>query len=282
MLVFGAKKPVFYTQIQIMRRYIIYILLIGLFMGCAQSGPKNEAAERENSFIYEETPIFEFLNFPSSDGLIISANRYHLNDTAPVIVLCHQARFNKFSYDGIAPKLVKMGFNCLAIDQRSGGPISSQQNETKNRAVEKGLPTSYLDAEVDIIAAVDFAAKKYNKAVILWGSSYSATLALYAALDNPNIMAVVSFSPGNYFKDEKGSLTDLLVGFEKPFFLTSSQNEATGVGELLSHMTANQNQIHFVPQGSGHHGSRALWENQDGGQEYWKAIGSFLNRIKNN
>ncbi len=261
-------------------KYLIILMLIGL-MGCVQTPESNT---ENNTWVAEESPmtLVQDLEFQSLDGLVISAKLYKATADAPVIVLCHQARFNKFSYDGIAPKLVDMGFTCLAIDQRSGGPIGSTQNETKNRAVAQQLPTAYLDAEPDIIAAVNYAYEKFNKPIILWGSSYSSTLALYIAMDNPKVAGVISFSPGNYFKDEKGSLTELLVGFKKPFFLTSSKREATGVSELIKQMELNDQQIQFIPEGSGHHGSRALWENQDGGQEYWDAITSFLSNIKNN
>jgi hypothetical protein len=39
----------------------------------------------------------------------------------PYILLSHQAGSNRAEYAPIAPRLVKPGFNCLAIDQRSGG-----------------------------------------------------------------------------------------------------------------------------------------------------------------
>lgn len=259
---------------------IFFSTLFLLLLACSQpKGPAGccmtpQGTDRDNCCIS--------VTFPSLDSLAISANLYHLNDTAPVIVLCHQARFNKFSYDGIAPQLMQLGFNCLAIDQRSGGPISSQQNETRNRALALGRPTEYLDAEQDIIAAVNYAYDTYQKPVILWGSSYSATLALYIALNNPKVAAVISFSPGNYFKDQKGSLTDLLVGFEKPFFLTSSRSEAPGVSELLSKMTLTNHQTHFIPTASGHHGSRALWVTQEDGEAYWTALKTFLTQIQNN
>ena len=118
----------------------------------------------------------EKIEFPSIDKIPISAHVYEVDPEAPVIVLCHQARFNKSEYDGIAQRLMELGFNSIAIDQRSGGPIANQPNETTLAAMEKDLPTDYLDAEQDIIAAVNYASSRYNKSVILWGSSYSSTL----------------------------------------------------------------------------------------------------------
>ncbi len=221
--------------------------------------------------------------FPSTDSLLISATIYQINDTSPAILLCHQARFNKFEYEGIAQELNRRGFNCIAIDQRSGGRIANVINETYFRAIEKGKGTDYLDAEKDILAAIQFTSDYFgNKKIILWGSSYSSTLALYIAPDNDLIQSVVAFSPGNYLADKKGSLKDVLKDFRKPFFITSSKEEILYTRELLSETNLGRKQIHFEPQGEGFHGSKALWQKQPGGLEYWNAIEAFLDIIKNN
>lgn len=238
------------------------------------------------------SPFFNILNaqvsktniskvtFPSLDSVLISANIYEIDNDSPVILLCHQASFNKFEYDGIAQKLNERGFNCIAIDQRSGGPISSMPNETAISAFENGKPMGYLDAEKDIIAAINFVHNKYNKSIILWGSSYSSTLALYIAIENEMVSSVISFSPGNYFAGIKGSLTEKLHDFNKPMFITSAKQEAPAVKEMLKDVVLKNNQFHFVPEGDGYHGSRALWAHQIGGEEYWLAIDKFLNFLK--
>jgi dienelactone hydrolase len=225
---------------------------------------------------------YETIIFEASDGLDVYANKYEIDKTSPIIVLCHQARFNKFEYEGTAQRLNDMGFNCLAIDQRSGGPISNQQNETNNLAVDQGLGIEYLDAIPDIRAAIDYAVTEYQQDVILWGSSYSATLALWEGLKNSKVRAVVSFSPGDYFP-ELGSLTDSLTSLKKPFFITAADFEIEsegGLNDLLSKTTLDENQIVFKPDANGHHGSRALWVNQAGGEQYWNALTDFLNILK--
>ena len=220
------------------------------------------------------------VSFPSSDGITISAHIYEISPEAPVILLCHQARYNKYEYADIAPKLNAMGFNCVAIDQRSGGKLRNHENITHNNAVAQHKSTEYLDAEQDIQAAIDFVYNKYRRPVILWGSSYSSTLALYNAIDDDKIAAVVAFSPGNYFAGKKGSLIDKLQQLDKPMFVTSSKKEAPGITKLLQKMELSENQVHFIPSGEGYHGSKALWEGQKGGAEYWKAITGFLEKIK--
>ncbi len=226
---------------------------------------------------YQNNPVE--VEFPSKDGVLISAHVYEIDKNAPVILLCHQARYNKYEYMDIAPKLNAKGFNCVAIDQRSGGELREHQNMTHNNAVKQNKPTEYFDAEQDIRAAINYVYKKYQRPIILWGSSYSSTLALYIASENEKISAVISFSPGNYFADKKGSLIDKLENFSKPMFVTSSKKEASGITKLLQKMHLNINQTQFIPSGNGYHGSKALWEGQKGGEEYWKAIDAFLEKI---
>ncbi|MCT4602776.1 MAG: lysophospholipase [Marinifilum sp.] len=264
-----------------MKKLPIALFLLSLFLvSCKQKTTKGDATPKASK-TEVKTEYPKVLEFPSLDSLTITAHLYQIDETSPFILLCHQARFNKFEYSGIAEKLNEMGFNCMAIDQRSGGPIGKTQNETYLRAVKKELAIDYLDAEPDIRAAIQYIAKNYSEKIILWGSSYSSTLALYLGVEMNEISAVISFSPGNYLADKKGSLIDKLEGFNKPMFLTSSKSEAKYVKALLEKHKMIKAQVHFIPEGSGHHGSRALWINQQGGEEYWTAIGKFLSSIKN-
>lgn len=217
----------------------------------------------------------------SSDSLRVSAKVYEINKTSPTIVLCHQAGYNKFEYDGIAPELNKRGFNAIAVDQRMGGDISSAHNGTYLRAIEKNKTIDLAGSERDIVAAIDYAAKTYGKKVILWGSSYSSTLALYLAKEKTEVVAVVSFSPGNYLKVVKGSLVESLTNYEKPFFITCAKQEIPGVKELLTSAQLNEYHVFFEPKSNGRHGSSALWDYPYETNEYWAAIDKFLKLVRN-
>lgn len=267
----------------------LFLAVSLFFMGCTeqQNGSESQSSDQGSEAPIPppppkpkkiETP--EKVTFPSLDGLDITAHVYQNGPAFPTILLCHQARYNKYEYDSIAPVLTEMGFNCIATDQRSGGVLFDQPNETFDRATEAGKPTDYLDAEQDIIAAIDYAYDQYQKPIILWGSSYSSTLALYQGLENDKVMATISFSPGNYFADEKGSLIEMLEGYEKPFFVTSSKEEAPGTTALLAKALTGTQQIQFAPDSAGYHGSKALWAGQPGGEEYWTAITAFLEGLK--
>ncbi len=226
---------------------------------------------------YKPIPI----KFNSIDGLLISGSLYEIDKDKPIILLCHQAGYNKMEYADIAPKLNELGYNCLAIDQRSGGDFAGKPNETFERAKEKGFATEYIDAEQDIESAVNFLQNKYNKKVIVWGSSYSSSLVLFNSLQNKNVIASISFSPGDYFENNKPSLSSIFSKIENPFFITSSKQEAATLSTLINGIKLKENQIQFIPKSEGFHGSKALWVGQNGAEEYWTAITEFLTSITN-
>jgi hypothetical protein len=63
----------------------------------------------------------EKVSFKSSDGLEITADKYFTDsESAPLILLFHQAGWSRGEYNESAPKLNKLGFNCIAFAQRSG------------------------------------------------------------------------------------------------------------------------------------------------------------------
>lgn len=242
----------------------------------------NESVQQPQMTEAAKKHIPTAIEFRSLDGLLISGNLYEIDKNKPVILLCHQARYNKIEYADIAPKLNEMGYNCLAIDQRSGGDFAGKPNETFDRANKKGLPTEYIDAQQDIEAAIDLLYNKYNKKVIIWGSSYSSSLVLFESLQNKYVKASISFSPGDYFGGKKPSLSSVFSKVEKPFFITSSKQEAATLNALVGKKQLKENQIQFILESDGFHGSKALWSGQKGAEEYWTAVEEFLTSIPSN
>lgn len=121
----------------------------------------------------------ETLTFPSKDGITITADLYSPNpDISPFIILFHQAGWSRGEYLEIAPKLNAMGFNCMAIDQRSGNEVNGIKNQTKIEADKLNKPTEYMDAMPDLEAAIEYVSNKYSESkLIIWGSSYSSSFA---------------------------------------------------------------------------------------------------------
>jgi hypothetical protein len=166
----------------------------------------------------------------------------------------------------------------LAVDLRSGKEINYIQNETAIRAAEQKLPTSYLDAEKDIFASIEYVKGISSRKIILLGSSYSASLVMKVANHNHDIEAVVAFSPGEYFQP-KMVLRSFLTDYDKPIFIASTVNEKTFVNELISEIPDEM--VHFfVPEnGDGTHGAKALWEKQPQNEEIWLSLLLFFKKI---
>ena len=221
------------------------------------------------------------VEFKAADELMIHGSLYEIDKHKPVILLMHQAGYNNYEYSDIAPKLNEMGYNCLAVDLRSGGEFGGQPNITNKRAMEKGLKSEMIDAQQDIKAAIDYLYKTYHQNIIIFGSSFASSLALLESVDNPKVKAIISFSPGDYFGDAAPSLSTVFSQIKQPFLVTSSKAEAETLTELIEHSKLKKNQSQFIPESNGFHGSRALWEGQEGAAEYWKAIKAFLNALDN-
>lgn len=238
----------------------IYLILLSLFpiMGFAQ----------------------QTITFPSSDGLSVTASLYVQDKSFPFIILFHQANYSRGEYIETAPRLMKLGYNCLAVDLRSGKEVNFIQNETATRAREKILSTNYLDAEKDMLAAIEFLKQSNKKGkFILFGSSYSASLALKIAKNNPSVSAVVAFSPGEYFQPQL-SIKKQIAGLDKPLFIACTSNEYPFVKELFSDVSDNLITWWTPSKGAGTHGSSALWQSNAGNGECWLSLLIFFKNLK--
>jgi len=224
------------------------------------------------------------IHFKSADGLLITADRYtpYKAEKTPLIMLFHQAGSSRGEYNEIAPRLNKLGFNCIAVDLRSGEYSRGKDNETAIRANQKNLSTSYADALPDIIAALKYARKNYSKSkIIAWGSSYSAALVLKVAGDFPQLVdGVVAFSPGEYFHHLGKSKTWIRASSKNikvPTFITSAKSEVADWTPLYDAIDTRYRQS-FIPETAGKHGSKALWKKQADSAAYWQAVTTFLDK----
>ena len=216
--------------------------------------------------------------FPSRDALTITADLYVAQNDFPYVLLCHQDGFSRGEYKTIVDKINKLGFNCIAIDQRSGNDVNGITNETADRARVKKLPVEPLDAEQDIVAAIDYTFGISNKKVIVVGSMYSASLALKIAAYNTKVKAVAAFSAGDNC-GEKLKLNKAVETLNKPVFITCSGTEATATKELITHIPS-KNIVSFFPDSEGNQGAKALWKKEPESKKYWRAFKKFLLSVK--
>ena len=241
-------------------KWLACICLVSLFVAPAQV-----AAQRRVSFL-------------ASDGLAVTADLYVIDTGAPYIILLHQENSSRGEFREIAPRLQRLGFNCLAIDLRSGRESNFVQNETAALARNNNVPASFLDCEKDILAAINYLSNTaFRNRFIIFGSSFSASLAMKVANQNWRIAAVVAFSPGEYFRPV--SAKDWFQDFDQPLFVTSTKREQPFVSELIKDIPAHL-VTKFYPEGDGVKGAPALWSENSESSNNWFSLMLFLNKVK--
>jgi pimeloyl-ACP methyl ester carboxylesterase len=225
------------------------------------------------------------VRFMTNDKVVVTADLYTPNPaTAPFIILFHQATYSRGEYLEIAPKLNAMGFNCMAVDLRSGESVNGVENKTWRYADSLKMQTRYVDAYTDMRAALSYVKRKFPSAkIILFGSSYSASLAIKLASDYPErISGVVAFSPGEYFS-KFGWNRDIIQSSASQIkcsvFITSSRDEQESWQKIYDAIPI-QGKVAFLPQANGKHGAKALWTAFPENTEYWAALKNYLNRFK--
>lgn len=193
-----------------------------------------------------------------------------------LILLFHQAGSNAGEYGAIAPRLNETGYSCLAIDQRSGGTRWGRVNRTVKSLRREA---DYLDALQDMEAALAWGKNRRSDKVVVWGSSYSASLVfLLAARHVGDVSAVLAFSPGEYLPG-KHTVRDAAAQVRVPVFVTSAQDEGEirAAREILAAAPAGK-KAQFIPRQGGVHGSSTLLAdaNPRGAPSVWRATLEFL------
>lgn len=212
----------------------------------------------------------EVVRFDAEDGTMITADWTKISPSAPTLVLFHMAGASRGEYREIALKLNELGYNTLAIDQRSGGQFNGVLNETRQQFTSN---PGYADAIPDMKAATAYARAHTVERVGVIGSSYSAALVLKLAGEDPEFAdAVIAFSPGEYF-GKRGFVKNAAEKLEQPVFVTAARQE-TGQWQPIFDAIPSGKKTGFEPTGAGRHGATALLT--DAGPEYWTALEAFL------
>ncbi len=222
------------------------------------------------------------ISFPAKDGLKVHADLYlaHEGEQVPFIVLFHQAGWSRGEYLEIAPRLNQLGFNCMAVDQCSGGAVNGIKNLTHGAAKQAGLGTDFPDAMPDMLAALEWARAEYTQGkLIAWGSSYSSALVLRIAGQHPKLVdGVLSFSPGDYFGrfgKSKTWIAESASSIACPVWITSAKKEREVWMPIFKKIPGDKKHS-FLPASAGNHGSRALWQKFKDSGAYWTSVEKFL------
>lgn len=212
------------------------------------------------------------------DGVAVYGTYYPAVAPKALILLFHQAGSSSGEYADIAPRLQREGFAALAIDQRVGGNLYGP-NRTMAAAKDKA---DYLGALPDLEAALAWGKAK-NMPIVLWGSSYSASLVFLlanAADAKGSVKAVMAFSPGEYFNDKK-MVGTAAAKVTVPVFVTSANTmEEEAEAKAIVSATPATDRQQYIPR-TGIHGSSTLnaTKNPGGADENWKVVLAFLKRV---
>jgi len=212
----------------------------------------------------------------TADGLTITGDLYSTGDKSkPTLLLFHQARSSRGEYTFIAPRLVKAGYNCLAIDQRVGDVWAMVLNETYPRAQKSRRQTQYQDARADLDRAVAWARELgFTGKLGIVGSSYSSSLAIFVGADNKDVSAVVSFSPGDYLPP-RGSILEAAKRLDKPTLVVCPPKEERQARAVFDAIAAEGKRLIVQPEGV--HGASTL-DRSPTREGLWKRLLAFLSK----
>ncbi len=217
--------------------------------------------------------------FPASDSLPVTADFYPGNADEPYILLFHDEDGSRGEYRNIAPRLVRIGYNCLAVDLRQGKESHFVSDETARRADSLHLYPKKSDCLKDIEGAIRYAVQRSHRPVVLFGSSFSASLCLLAAKNNPDVKAVVAFSPGEFFKPQL-SVRDSLQGYDKLTLVAGAKFEYPYLIEISENIPDDKKTIFVPSQAEGEHGINALSESNPASNDYWLSLLMFFRNVK--
>ncbi|MDA3890358.1 MAG: alpha/beta hydrolase [Salinivirgaceae bacterium] len=258
---------------------LVSILLLSASLVSCSNTNTQKAKQKSDNVKIENKVKKELVTFEADDELLVTADLYtHENiEEAPFIILFHQAGYSRGEYIETADKFLELGFNVMAVDQRSGGEVNGVVNETHKRAVEAGLPTEYMDAMPDLEGAVNYVRDNFDiESLYILGSSYSATLAIVLSALNPDMVdGVLAFSPGEYFEYDERRVVDYAAEIMTPVFITSAKSEYDKWANIFESII-DDSKVKYIPEVESIHGSRALWEGTEGNKECWKAVEAFL------
>ncbi len=257
---------------------ILSICIITLVSACKKN---NESTKSSKGTQAKE------ISFKTEDNIKIVGDLYELDKTSPVILLFHQGGSNaRGEYTPIIPTLLEKGFNILAIDQRVGGQYYGSYNRTLANVPTHGYDDGYdyCDAYNNLESALQYVINSgFTGNKIVWGSSYSGTLAIQLAAKNADkITGVLAFSPaaGNSMKD--CAATEYLEAIKVPLFLLRPPHEMERENAKAQFKLANKNGHQTYVAKHGVHGSSMLVKERVGNDvsDTWKVVNEFLEKIK--
>lgn len=227
------------------------------------------------------------ISFFTPDSIEIFGDLYESDKKEDIILLFHQGGSNaRGEYGPIIPRLLEKEVNILAIDQRMGGQFYGSYNRTIANIPDHSFdnPYNYCDAYNNLESALDFVISSgFTGKKIVWGSSYSASLAIQLANKNQkDISGVFAFSPA-YGDPMKECLPDkYLETLNIPLLILRPPSEMENESAQKQLKLANKYNHQTYIAKPGVHGSSMLVEERVGHDvsEHWDVVFSFLKEVR--
>jgi dienelactone hydrolase len=220
----------------------------------------------------------EAVHFFSADSVKIRGDLYLKDSNLPFIILCPPDGSNHSDFSDIAPRLMNLNYNCLAIDIRSGGNPGYGQHETAVTQSHFNYKSGALDALDDIRAAIRYTRNFNSKPVVLLGSCNSASLCLLESVDDPLVKAVVALSPGEYFEPFK-TVSQETAQLTAPVFVSATGKDFPYLQKMFSAAPAGKVTLFKPEKSQGTQGTGALSPANPGSSEYWFALLMFFKNL---
>ncbi len=255
---------------------LTYLASLIFFVNCSIE----KQSEDLSSYSKEEIEI------TTADSIEIFGDLYVFDENAPFILLFHQGGSNARAEYGseIIPTLKEYGYNILAIDQRQGGQIYGSYNRTLEQFSLESF--SYCDAYPDLEAALNYLVNQelIQSKLIVWGSSYSGTLAIQLAAKNQDkISGVLAFSPASGGPMEACLPNEFFDQVSMPLLVLrpTAEVEFESVQTQTEFIESAGHQIFIANPGV--HGSSMLVSSRVGAEtnENWDAVLNFINLVIN-
>ena len=221
------------------------------------------------------------VQFMTTDGIAVFGDLYasSAGKAAPIILLFHQGGGDaRGEYTLIAGRLLKLGYNVLAIDQRMGGDLFGGVNRTV-AAMDRN-DYGFCDAYPELEATLGYARRSgYSGQLIAWGSSYSAALVFQLAAKNMDeITAILGFSPASG-KPLAGCMpSQYIADLKTPALVLRPKSESEYESVQAQMKEFEQFGVQTYVADPGIHGSSMLDEERVGSstEATWNVVLEFL------
>jgi len=257
--------------------------LIGLVLFLCSCDHDTQVDENESENIPKE------ISFYTPDSIQIIGDLYELDKKGSTILLFHQGGSNaRAEYGSIIPKLIERGFNVIATDQRVGGQTYGGYNRTLAKIPTNsfGDGYTYCDAYNNLESALDYVIDLgFTGDKLIWGSSYSASLAIQLASKRQgDISGVLAFSPATGGSLRNCLPSPYLESIEVPLIILKPQSEMDSESSARQFELAYKYDHQTYISENGVHGSSMLVmdRTESDVDETWEVVYSFLNEFSNN